>query len=347
VLERGSLHKDTVSTHFIHQPGISRLREWGLLKDLKSSGCPPIEQVKIFSGPRSLEGLFMSFADCGPSYCPRRTVLDPMLSAAASGAGADVREGCRVESLTFTRARARGVRYVSPSGRSMGLACEWVIGADGARSTVAKEVGASERVRRPLKNSYLYAYWSGVPVSGGEIYCRDIGAATAFPTNDGLVCIAMVWPKAQNAWLREDPRGGYLAGLRKFASLYDKITLGRCISPVYTSWGHGYSYIRRPYGEGWALVGDAGYYKDHLAALGIMDAFRDAALVAKAFHSYSGGMSEASALARYERERNREAEPLYEFTNELEMVLSGARKSIAEVPRPRAGRILYGRHGAR
>ena len=42
------------------------------------------------------------------------------------------------------------------------------------------------------------------------------------------------------------------------------------------------NYFRKPYGPGWALVGDAGYNRDFITAQGIMDAFRDAELCAAA-----------------------------------------------------------------
>jgi hypothetical protein len=41
-------------------------------------------------------------------------------------------------------------------------------------------------------------------------------------------------------------------------------------------------YFRRAWGPGWALVGDAGYFKDPLTAHGITDALRDAELLARA-----------------------------------------------------------------
>ena len=42
------------------------------------------------------------------------------------------------------------------------------------------------------------------------------------------------------------------------------------------------NFFRKPYGPGWALVGDAGCHKDPFTALGICDAFRDAELLANA-----------------------------------------------------------------
>jgi 2-polyprenyl-6-methoxyphenol hydroxylase-like FAD-dependent oxidoreductase len=74
----------------------------------------------------------------------------------------------------------------------------------------------------------------------------------------------------------------------------------------------------KPYGPGWALVGDAGYYKDPVTAQGINDAFRDAELVTEAVED---GLSIQrlikEALAEHARLRNEAAFPVYEFTCQL------------------------------
>ena len=44
------------------------------------------------------------------------------------------------------------------------------------------------------------------------------------------------------------------------------------------------NYFHKPYGPGWALVGDAGYNRDFITAQGINDAFRDAEVCANALH---------------------------------------------------------------
>ncbi len=66
------------------------------------------------------------------------------------------------------------------------------------------------------------------------------------------------------------------------------------------------NFFRKPFGSGWALVGDAGYHKDpFLAALGIADAFRNAQLLADAVidgYSHRRGLNEA--VADYEKQRN-------------------------------------------
>ena len=78
------------------------------------------------------------------------------------------------------------------------------------------------------------------------------------------------------------------------------------------------SYFRKPFGPGWALVGDAGYLKDPCTAEGITDAFHGAELLAHAIDSGLGGRRPLdAALEDYEQQRNQAAFPLYEFTCQL------------------------------
>ena len=77
-------------------------------------------------------------------------------------------------------------------------------------------------------------------------------------------------------------------------------------------------FFRRPYGPGWALVGDAGYHKDPITAQGITDAFRDAELLADAIDdTFAGRLSNEDALAGYEQKRNEAVMPMYQLTCDL------------------------------
>ena len=76
--------------------------------------------------------------------------------------------------------------------------------------------------------------------------------------------------------------------------------------------------FRKPYGKGWALVGDAGYNRDPITAQGISDAFIDAARLAEAISAgLSGNASLEDLLAAHEAARNDRVRPMYEFTTEL------------------------------
>jgi 2-polyprenyl-6-methoxyphenol hydroxylase-like FAD-dependent oxidoreductase len=78
------------------------------------------------------------------------------------------------------------------------------------------------------------------------------------------------------------------------------------------------NYFRKPYGPGWALVGDAGYHKDPITAFGITDAFRDAEAVASALDDAIAGRREYDeAMADYQRARDEEALPIFAFTTDF------------------------------
>jgi flavin-dependent dehydrogenase len=81
------------------------------------------------------------------------------------------------------------------------------------------------------------------------------------------------------------------------------------------------SFYRVPHGLGWALVGDAGFYKDPLPGQGIHDAMRSAELVTQAFGEYcnNGATPRAwnEAFSRYRETRDRETRTMYELTDYL------------------------------
>ena len=71
-------------------------------------------------------------------------------------------------------------------------------------------------------------------------------------------------------------------------------------------------FLRRAAGPGWALVGDAGYFRDPLTAHGITDALRDAEILARAV---AEGTDEA--LVRYDEERYERVRGFLEITDRI------------------------------
>jgi 2-polyprenyl-6-methoxyphenol hydroxylase-like FAD-dependent oxidoreductase len=73
--------------------------------------------------------------------------------------------------------------------------------------------------------------------------------------------------------------------------------------------------VRRAYGPGWALAGDAGFCQDPIRARGIMDAFLDVERLVEAIDAgLSGRQSLDLALATCEEWRNEVAFPSLEAT---------------------------------
>jgi flavin-dependent dehydrogenase len=138
-----------------------------------------------------------------------------------------------------------------------------------------------------------------------------------FPTNDGLTCIALSWPVSEFEANRHDVEGNFLKTLELVPEVAERVRVATRVER-FKGTGDLPGFFRKPYGDGWALVGDAGYHKDPCTAQGIGDGFRDAQLLADAIDAgLSGRESLDEAMASYEKTRNEHAMPMYQFTCEL------------------------------
>ena len=192
-----------------------------------------------------------------------------------------------------------------------------MIGADGMRSLVARSVRAPEYHRIPSLSCGYYSYWSGIDIEGVEFYPREGCTMLAFPTNDDLVCVASIWQHQMFPTIRADIEGNFNKTLDLAPALSERVRLGKR-EERFVGTADVPNFFRKPYGPGWALVGDAGYHKDPILAHGISDAFRDAELLAAAVHAgLSGQQSLEEALAAYEQLRNEAALPFYELTTQF------------------------------
>ena len=142
-------------------------------------------------------------------------------------------------------------------------------------------------------------------------------AVGAWPTNDGLTLTYLAWPVDEFPAFRADIEGNVLSTLDLAGDLGERVRAGRRAERFRASPDLP-SFFRRPFGPGWALVGDAGLVMDPVTGQGIGDALRDAELLAEAVEAGLGGRRPlAGALAGYERARDRAALAMYEFTTNL------------------------------
>jgi 2-polyprenyl-6-methoxyphenol hydroxylase-like FAD-dependent oxidoreductase len=312
LVDRSTFPSDTLSTHYIHQPGVSRLRRWGLLDRLIATGCPPVTAMTFDVGPFALAAAPPASGGVAEGYCPRRTVLDSLLLDAAAEAGAEVRTGVSVEELLWDDGAVVGVRLQGFEERA-----RVVVGADGRNSFVARAVRAPEYDARTGRTCAYYSYWAGAQSEGAELYPRDGRMIISGPTNDGLQLVIAFWPRDEFKAVRADVEKRFLEAVALAPGLAERLGAGEQAERFYGI-GELPFWYRRPFGPGWALVGDAGYHKDPITAQGITDAFRDAELLADALDAGFGAARPLEeALGEYERTRNEETRGLYELTHDL------------------------------
>lgn len=278
LLEKARFPRDTLSTHYIHQPGVACLAEWGLLDEVVATGCPPLDRAVYQVADVHMVGCSMPVEGQRAAYAPRRDVLDPILANAAAAAGADFRDGCAVTGLLCEDDRVIGVRYTDRSGQIHEERTRLVVGADGMRSTVARLVDAPMILEDPLMTCVYYSYFTGVPADF-ELYeapRRWIGCA---PTNDGQTLIAAYFPQSEFAEVRADALPRYLANIEQTApGLYSRVQDGHRVGRLFGT-GDQRNFFRKAAGPGWVLIGDAGHHKDSISGRGITDAFLQARLL--------------------------------------------------------------------
>lgn len=322
LVDRASFPSDTLSTHQVQLKGGAALKRWGLLERVLATNCPPVTRQSFHIGRFHLEGEYFPLEGVDAIVCPRRTVLDKILVEAAVEAGAELREDLVVEELLMDGETVAGIRGRSKSGRNGGTAlmqekARLVIGADGKHSLVAKTLRAAEyRVKTVLTCGY-YTYWDGLPIEGGETYALEGGMVGIWPTNDGLSIIFTAYPVAEFPRIREDIEARFWKTMESVPGLAERLRNGKQAGRFYGS-ADLPGFYRRPFGPGWALVGDAGMTLDPITGQGIGNAFRDAErLVEAADDGLSGREPLEAAMADYEQERNEDTLPMYEFTAQV------------------------------
>jgi flavin-dependent dehydrogenase len=315
LLDKAPAGTDTLSTHLIHQPGVAALARWGLLDQVRATGCPPLENVVYEIADVRLEGCARGVDGQRAGFAPRRHVLDGILADAAAAAGVEVRDRSQVTGLL----RDESGRVVGVQGRRQQRPfterAHLVIGADGMRSTVARLAGAPFTTADPRLTCAYYTYFEDVPADL-ELYEAPGSWTAAVPTNDKLTLVLAYFPQARFEQVRTDARHHYLEQVRTTApALFERLR-GR--EPVERLRGTGdqQNFFRRAAGPGWVLVGDAGHHKDSITARGISDAFAQVESLVRHVTGRIGGDPAQldAALREFGDERDAALTPGYEAT---------------------------------
>jgi 2-polyprenyl-6-methoxyphenol hydroxylase-like FAD-dependent oxidoreductase len=308
LLDRSCMMSDTLSTHALMRPGVLQLHRWGLLDRIRAAGTPPVHATTFTYADGVARIPIAPEHGVDALYAPRRTVIDPILTQAAAEAGAEFRYGLRVTGLMRTASgRPSGVKGVDIEGRPFAIPARFVVGADGIHSTIARLVAAPVEHRGQHAAVTTYGYWTGAHVDGYQwIFVRD-AAAGLIPTNNGQVVVFA------NATQQRIGRGGVsvITSIVRSSAPQLAEVLSDAQPPAGTRLFRAPpGFARRAWGNGWALVGDAGSFKDPISAHGMTDALRDAELLARALVAIHQGADEAAALAEYQATRDALAIPL-------------------------------------
>lgn len=309
LVDRAKFPSDTMSTHFVQAPGMARLQQWGLDDEVFASNCPPVTAAHFDMGGGEVMDFDIPLHEgVRGLVAPRRYILDKILVDAAVDAGAELAEGVSIDSLIYEGDRVAGVKGHTSTGNFEARA-RFVIGADGRHSVVARETEAPFIRNDGFSSGGYYTYFSGVSRGVVETYLQDELFGIVFPTNDDLAVVGLAWRHERFKDVKRDIEGNFFGALESLGDLGERARAGERAERFVGS-ADIPNYLRKAWGPGWALVGDACYHKDPAPADGITDAFRAAEYLADAFDEMANGTDEATALARYEERHADAALPL-------------------------------------
>lgn len=305
---------DTLSTHALMRGAVLQLHRWGLLDAIRTSGATPIRTTTFHYGDETIEVVIKARDGVDALYAPRRTVLDPVLVDAAREAGAEVVYGQSVVGLIRDdHGRVRGAKLSGSDREVTEVSADLVIGADGMRSRVARILEAKAEYTAPDAACSIYGYWPDVPLEGYHWFYEVGISIGTIPTNDGDTCVFALLPQAQFADRRREGLEALLLEALGEVSpeLADTVATHPASSKL-RAFAGAPGFLRPAAGPGWALVGDAGYFRDPITAHGITDALREAELLARAF---AGDGDEG--LSEYQPVRDERVKGLLDVTHRI------------------------------
>lgn len=313
-VDRSAYGSDTLSTLALMRGGTLQLHRWGVLDAVKRAGTPPIRVTSFRYGSEQVDVAIKPKDGIEALYAPRRTVLDSILASAAADAGADVVHGPRIKDLLRAPdGRVTGVVLLDRDGVARQVRAGIVIGADGQQSPVAQLVGATPYLTGSHATGVIYGFWRGLRMEGYQWYYAPGIGIGGIQTNDGLTCLFVAVPSER--FMRE-LRYDLASAHQQVLSEMDPGLAAEVRDSEQEGHLRGFpgrpGYFRRSWGPGWALVGDAGYFKDPFTAHGITDALRDAELLSRAV---SAGTD--AALAEYQAVRDQLSLGLFDVTDRI------------------------------
>ncbi len=257
--------------------------------------------------------------------CPR-TVTDSVLRGAAEAAGVQVREGFQVRRILRDET---GVTGTDAHGETHTLTARVIVGADGTKSLLAREMGVVRPLPRLQKLALVTHFQTRtggreavvtmhLPRDGADACC-GVGAACGPEGTRNINIVVPVGEGPQMAGRRQEYFDECLR--RSFPAVSEMLQGGTQIGPLHSvgCFGH---HTSRATADGAMLVGDAATFIHPFTGEGVFFALRGAQLAAHAIDAaLTRGDTSARALSSYDTARRRELLPRYHLCDLVQRVV--------------------------
>lgn len=277
---------------------LSRL---GLPDEAWQRDALPVRGMRVIRGADAVEMTYHDASGRRPAWGLDRERFDAMLAAHAVDSGARLMERTALDDVHWrggqdaSGGRVTGATLRTAAGR-LTVRCQWLIGADGARSRVAQRLNVELGVGRPRRLG-LVAHYEGVPdlADHGEMHVGRgyyIGLA---PLSGNRLNVGMALPLNGDHVPAEERFNAAIEGI---PAITGRLRDSRRLTPIRGASPIGHR-VRWPAGRGWMLIGDAAGFIDPFTGEGIYRALRSARAAAEALNA---GLDEGAA-GRYRAAR--------------------------------------------
>jgi 2-polyprenyl-6-methoxyphenol hydroxylase-like FAD-dependent oxidoreductase len=316
VLDRSSFPSDTLSTHFFRWPTFAALDRIGVLNAVYASAPKLSTNYNFVDGHVFTEDVK---SPDGPSHhmCVRRLILDDLLvQRVRTEHTVTLRERAAVTDLLIEGGTVIGVQW-SEEGKRFQASSRAVIGADGIHSVVSRQVNVEVEQAEPVRRAMFYAYFRDFEAqlaASAEFHYLGNHLAYVFPTDSGMTLLAVSLPIDEFPAFKRDPEGNFVSFLGSMPEIKPRLEKASREGPVRgTASIPGYQ--RKPFGKGWALVGDSAQVMDPWSGQGIDQASTHAGYLADSLIEWhSGSASWEESMHQYWEKRNRFSTSTYDRT---------------------------------
>ena len=357
LLDRAAFPRDKPCGEYTSPETCNVLKRIGALEAVEAAGGRRLNAMHLVSptGRRFSLEYSPPGSQAGPHVlATTRRALDATLVDHARRCGVEVRERVKVEAVTLRgevgvglAPTVQGVVARQRGGEACEIRARLVIGADGVHSTVVRSLGLAAPLHWP-RNLGMVAHYRGYNGldDWGEMHVSGRGYAGLAPQSGDILNVGLVMPMRGAS----QPRGSAITRFERFALSFpavaealrgaERVSRVRGVGPMGTR-------VKRAWGDGFMLVGDAAGFFDPFTGEGVYKALRGAELAAEvAASALERNDLSARSLARYGRLRRKEFAPkemvcrLIQLFVNTPPAMDYAAARLASRPKPR--QILTG-----
>lgn len=325
LIDRAKFPSDTLSTHIFGDWEL--LERLGVTEQVKAAGAPLISRFRVELEDWAVEGPVIVTPYVSGL---RRFKLDQiLLERATTEPSVTFRQGCSLVDLLWEEGRVVGA-LLEEADQRFTVRAKVVIGADGRRSRVAHLVEPEEYLSQATTRPVYYAYFRNVrplQVPTMEFHWHGDDLVLINPNDDGLHCLVVMPPEGNVAAWKGNASRLMMERVRSINTLQERFAAAEQEGPVRGSVSLR-SYLRRPFGPGWALVGDAGAAVHPCTGVGMDHAFASGLLLADQLEAHLQGGDWTELMTEYMNQRDKRVRPNLEYGVRLAAKQTPARERL-------------------